>query len=442
MKKLIPILFCIITSCSKTETIIETITYFEKSYGQIIPLKYHDYQCPNQNSFAPLNINFSSLNSHINNLDYNNYVTKISENKIMGEVKAYFEIKNMQPHFVKEKMVSNYVDFKPCNLVSYDEDSYEAASLKVSHVINEASRKAGAIISDLPKPAIKVAPHFELIYDYKKSSNEISRGRQFLINNAFYSYLNDEIVFLPKGIDKDGSIPFNGLGLWDIPMTGAHEYGHLVFVHIFKKYKDFIENEQLNLCFANNEHFVDEKTQQVIANRIVKRSNALIVLNEAFSDMFAKYVLTDELNNLNGIKCFEKTREIDSPQFITGLEKKIDNNVINEFSSQIYKNFLGCTQDINFQDEHMVGAVLAHLLDSIYNELSYNKTQKLTSIINWVKKLNLNYTQFENEVPSEIIVKAIKIAIDDAIDTSSNKEAVCRVVNNKVEIQSILSVCL
>ena len=323
MKNLIlPISLCFVVSCSKKTATKNSIVYLEKSVGEIIPLKFHNYKCDNQTNISPFNISYENLSSQ-NKFHFIDYTSKVKNTKIRGSFQLTYSLSRkdgeFSNQFKKAWQLQDYLDFKPCDKAVYDKFSYESAALKVSNILNKVQIKSGNFIQNIPKISVKIAPKYEFIHVFKESQRKVYRIKQYLINNAVYAVGEDELIFFPQGIDSDGNIPFDGRPLWEIPMVAAHEYGHHIFSTLFPGYLEIIKGSNTHLCFNNNEMHIDSnKVVFVSQSRQVTKTQALTAINEAFADMFAKYTLDDELFSLKGLNCFEKTRDITSAIFSTG----------------------------------------------------------------------------------------------------------------------------
>jgi len=248
-----------------------------------------------------------------------------------------------------------------------------------------------------------------IFYDY--SGEIIQSQKGYMVDNAYYHPLKEEIVFLPQS--KEGvRLGLFGKPFWEVPMVASHEYGHHIFNKLYPNFSKESKKEVMiaRECFDNRLHgelgyFMSAK------KRVVNRDYIHSSFNEGFADLVAKYSLSNEENNISDINCFKKNREIHVGVFADGTPKVFN-------SQNMYKIFQGVKVEVrscnttNFQDNHIVGAVFAHSIDQIYTSYGLSSKEKLSMLLNWINTLN-DSAELNSLNAKSYLKRSIELLIDD-----------------------------
>lgn len=313
---------------------------------------------------------------------------------------------------------------------SYESNSVEGAALNANYVISRAYNKLQQVAPELlPKPiSIQIAPLYATEIHATSESGDM-HATQYLTDNAFYSPANATITFLPQsqeGLDAD---VFAGKPLWDIPMVGAHEYGHHIFHHLFPE----ADNSEHSLCFDNRVHKGPRLREKDSSSfREVNTQTVFGALNEAFADLDAYYSLGDRLVSLKGITCMDKNRDVDIQYFSDGSEKRLSNkNVSTFFSFDRYNSAQTCFVP-DFQDIHIMGAAIASLVYRQMKYLNMSDSEALTVLLQWIQSIRDDYLKDKTRSPRSVFSRSVMLFTQTLlrIEGEQNKRGICKIVND------------
>lgn len=336
---------------------------------------------------------------------------------------------------VKMKFTSETLEapefFRTCPGYDYsEEETYDSASASTLFAFSEVEKSLKLISLKLEPVRLRVAPLVEHTQEYYEGSG-ITRKKRTLVNNAFYFGDQNEIVFLPQGKNSKNKIPFSGVPLWKIPFVGAHEYGHHLFASLMP---NFINDKKhtglhgVSLCFDNTEEVSKDDNSKDGDPRTVKVSDIMDSLNEGVADLLARTVL-DRKYNLTGVGCFEYTRDVEKPRLANWQIKRLDKNVLDIFLLDKRVKTGNCYQEQDFQDPHIIGAIVAHGLFQIYESAKLTKTQRLQAIVDWLRLLNKQYPSIKKLSLKEAIEKSLYAAVKVVTDKVTIPQAqLCKVI--------------
>lgn len=418
------VLFCafLLGSCGKSEDFNETSPYTITSEGT--PLVYE--MSSNKCSFDYISKNPSTQTFHDGK--FNNVIlSELAERNLDDSLTlgGEYQINVGRTSTLEEKKSSQ--DFMYCidSSVLKNNNSYENAALSILYPIREFKKKYGELFwnFNIPKVKIQVLPKYSRVQTTKVKRRKVMH-KSFLINNAMYLGAKDTLIFLPQGRRGKSSIPFGGVPLWKSPAVVMHEYAHHVFNHTVMKNNQSISGfGDSGLCMDTRELNTTSTTAESTAStefetrRLRTKKDSLEAINEGFSDLFAFYA-AGEKKFFDKMGCMSKTRDVQSNQFLSQREKILSRDAMDEFLSttETIANF--CSLQVNFQDPHMIGAIMAH---GFYNLLESTKMApyyKLQVLLLWARDLREIY---ENSKDSEELFKLALEGFYNKVDTYTGR---------------------
>lgn len=290
-------------------------------------------------------------------------------------------------------------DFRVCPGYNYyQESTYDSAVASAMFSFNKVKEALQSSRLKLAPVKIKIAPLVTLTREYFKN-NKIVNDKKVLVNNAFYFADKKEIVFLPQGKNKNGDIPFSGVPLWEIPFVGAHEYGHHLFSSLMSNYqsdKKNLEGNKFSLCFDNHEKVTKDDNSKDGAPRRVTLSDVMDSINEGVADLFARVVIPKKYK-LESIGCFEYTRDVEHSRFASGRPKRIDKKTLDIFLLNKRVKTANCYKEQDFQDPHIIGAIIANGMFKLYEQIGLSRKQRIEMITSWLKLSNNEYSSIKTK---------------------------------------------
>lgn len=293
---------------------------------------------------------------------------------------------------------------------SYDAFSYEGAGLAISHSISSTYKAIKSVSTmEIEQITIQVAPTIKKNWRYRGGQHNRKWIKGYDTDNAYYNSEKKEITFLPQSERYQqviSKVPF-----WQIPMVGAHEYGH----HVFHT----LVIEEIMPNFRHSEACFDTITtlsNQELANAVGGARNnsfgyALGSLNEGFADLISFYALSNQERALKNVKCFVKNREVQSEVFGSGHKKIFTKTALSIMDSPINQVADRSCDTPNFQDTHHVGAVFANVADKIMTRAGLAKEDKLRVILDWGKALSQYYPLLENDKAGKVVFNSIELLL-------------------------------
>jgi hypothetical protein len=333
----------------------------------------------------------------------------------------------------RKNIINNGKAFTACKGTDYStESSYQSATASTLLSFSKIQRKLKNLNINLVPLTLRIAPIITRTNEYTED-NKVVRKSHTQINNAYYSSRDKEITFLPQGIpNRGGIIPFSGVPMWKIPFVSVHEYGHHLFASFFPNYvEDTQVNANTKLCFDNS-HAHDNKIQLMTKtnsnDRKIGLKDVVTVINEGISDMFARYIV-DENINMKNLGCLNKSRNVESSVFKNGASKRLTKNQTKRFFLTKSVKVQNCYREVDYQDPHMIGASIAFMFDQILSENKQSKNQKILFLIEWIKDLNNKYYTYKFLKNEAILETMTLIGLDIAkskFDISQSK--ICAIV--------------
>lgn len=335
-------------------------------------------------------------------------------------------------------------EFRVCPGYDYSkEDTYDAATAGSLYSFKEVEESFKLINLKLAPIKLRVAPLVEHIQE-QFENKEILRKKRTLVNNAFYFGAKNEIIFLPQGKNKKGEIPFSGVPLWKIPFVGAHEYGHHLFNTLMPNYINDKKNSGFNgvsLCFNNVEEVNKEERSEEGSPRTPSVENIMSSINEGVADLLARTILNRKFN-LMGVGCFEYTRDVEKKIFANGQAKRLDKEILDILLLDKRAKSGNCYEIQDFQDPHIIGAIVAHGLFQLYEQADLTKKQRLQAIVEWLRQLNMQYHDTKKLALEDLVEKSLYTAVKVVTDKVDIPQAkLCKVIADSFPMIDIYYGC-
>lgn len=213
--------------------------------------------------------------------------------------------------------------------------------------------------ASLPEARLIVLPTIETVVSVE-SDGRLEQEKEIMTDNLAYApaFGNEPaFVVFPKGKASQERGLWTNINLWEMGWGMAHEFGH----HVFRWHALIDDAEQQSFLpihsfdFSRDKHAVE--IQRTQAGQSAK--NIIGATNEAFADLFAYYTYGAAPGLANGIDCFAKSRDVDSPEFFNGERKQLTARVLAQFRGELPAGAGSCTKP-SYDDIHIIGAIVAH----------------------------------------------------------------------------------
>jgi len=366
--------------------------------------------------------------------------------------------------------------------------SIEAVGLKLKKAVEDSFSFYSSLQESVPKLELPAMPQvgLGLFPLYKKDIKRIEQTIRMdgsknqsatqtvsiETDNAFYSPFADEtlsssvfaISVIPQSVEarKDGL--FDGKGLWEFPVVIHHEYGHHVFQMLFgnatvlgfQAYLDYWQ-EHRNLhsihgALDAKDHSSNPETRKERLAFLASPGSIFGALNEGFADLFAHYSLK-EAKGLFDITCFKQTRDVQNPLMYGDLPKIWDDSLWREtfdISARLGADTVNKSNSSpvelcsvpSFDDIHIVGAVIAHTVDAVFQTTVPQRPEGLTPAVHkarllmqWVQNLSKSDEVLElsrKQTLSRILNSALGTALQSL--GTQDKTEFCAVVQQKFPV--------
>lgn len=456
-KSVILIIICAISfSCSKPEGSSSGVSKFEFfSQSPIFPKvqkslcdSYHNQSYANTNLSAILNGARKSI--EIFQGDYkifsNNIVSAPFSKSIAGykrDIDIEFTYnpsssradKDGYTVKVNRNIRSDGTNAKVCpELTQIEPNTVENATLLVHYSINKTYSALSQNGISLSKIAFKIAPYMQR--KQKISGGPFDRPEyQFKggvkTDNASYNSENQEIVFLPQSKEGIKAGLFGGIPLWEIPMVASHEYGHHAFNSIMSNYQDKRKETSAHLCFDNQ---VDKNFASNDQSSKLTIDDMMGALNEGFADLVSYYSLSSAEASLKNITCMEESRDISFDHFKDKTKKEFSVEVIAIMTGKKYVQPSRRCHIPDFTEIHDLGAVFASITDKLFNKSNLNKSEKMSLLIKWLKRLNDDFSSnFSSTGIEEGFQAAYELLAKVLVDSGyeSDSKELCQFIESK-----------
>lgn len=324
----------------------------------------------------------------------------------------------------KEVELSPGSSFEVCpDRSSYSDETIQGIALRTSNILHatNSALKAADPSLELAPVSLSVAPKHQMIVKFVGGIYNKRSQKMFQTENASYHPFTKTITMYPHSEDyiEENSeyTPF-----WSIPMVASHEYGHHVFQTLYTEQivSDIFKPVALKShnCFKSHlnlsQNFDEETT--TLKEEVVESDYmwSLGALNEGFADLIAFYSLSDAEFSLKTVQCFEKNREVNSPVFGIGTQKKYTDRNIKIIDGETEPvEGLGCNFP-NLTQIHDAGAVFAHQANNVLSGYTSEKQLKLKTLLAWIQTLAVNHADFREMKKSEFLFHAFELLIKQA----------------------------
>ncbi|WP_141734968.1 hypothetical protein [Oligoflexus tunisiensis] len=367
-------------------------------------------------------------------------------------------------------------------------DSMEAIGLQLKKAVEDSFAFYQIVQNSAPQLELPVMPAvgLGLFPQYKK---DVKRVEQIIrmdgtksqnatqtvtigTDNAFYSPFADDtlspsiynISVIPQSVEARQQGLYNGKGLWEFPVVIHHEYGHHVFQQLFgdstvvsfQAYLDYWQSHRglhsIHGSLGLQDRSDNPETRRERHAFLSSPGRIFGALNEGFSDLFAHYSL-NEAKGLFDISCFQETRDVLSPVMYGGLPKVWNEDLWRETFDITMRMGLDTVNKSevsplelcsvpSFDDIHVVGAVLAHTVDSVFQTTVVARREGLTPtlhkaglLMQWLQTLRATDEVLElssKQTLSRILNTALGTALTALGD--HDKMEYCSVVQQKFPV--------
>lgn len=269
---------------------------------------------------------------------------------------------------------------------SYNTESVENAALIANYYINRTHKLfLKASPGEKVKPVtVRISPAIKRSTG-ERSARGLELNSAYEADGAYYQVSTSTITFLPQSEDART----HGLHtrFWEIPMVPSHEYAHHLFAHLFGRQLPIdMSQAALNYIYYNN--------------RTVTRASVINAFNEGFADLVSALSLSRREKSLKGIRCLERTREVDSAFFNDDSLKTFNAAARSSFFSSFKEVSMSCEM-INYQDPHIFGAIFSFHASQFLKALTSSRQKQLHALSAWANNLGRDYEATSHLSPEE-----------------------------------------
>jgi hypothetical protein len=291
-------------------------------------------------------------------------------------------------------------------------------------------------------------------------------------DNAFYSPFADDtlspslyaISVIPQSSEARQQGLFNSKGLWEFPVVIHHEYGHHVFqmlfgdstVVSFQSYLDYWQSHRslhaIHGALGALDHSDNPETRKERYAFLSSPGYIFGSLNEGFADLFAHYSMK-EAKGLFDISCFKQTRDVLSPLMYGGLPKIWNDALWREtfdISVRLGADNLSKSEASplelcsapSFDDIHVVGAVIAHTVDAVFQTTVPARSQGVTPtlhksglLMKWLQDLRASDEVLELS-SKQTLSRVLNTALGTALTALGDRDKMefCTVAQQKFPV--------
>lgn len=313
-------------------------------------------------------------------------------------------------------------------LALIDGSLYKNAALSVLYPLRDFENKYKSLIKhlDIPKVKIQILPKYSRIETKQVKRDKVTTTK-YLINNAMYLGSKDTLIFLPQGNYKNYSIPFGGVPLWKSPAVVMHEYGHHLFKHLVIQNNDMNSLGDTGLCMDTRDLSIVTATNIKSERAEVTKEDMLVALNEGFADIFAFYA-SGKKTFFKKMGCMEDSRDVQKSLFFSKSQKVLSETILNNFLDNKVNASVSCTTGVNYQDPHMLGAIIAHGLYKTLESTNLSGHSKLEIILSWARELRSAY--INSNSPQDLLKTSIEAFFDKATKYLPSSEKYCEITTS------------
>lgn len=281
--------------------------------------------------------------------------------------------------------------------------------------------------ANIPDARLIVLPTIETVFTAQVGSR-LEEEREIMTDNLAYSpsFGNEPaFVVFPKGKASQERGLWTNLNLWEMGWGMAHEFGH----HVFRWHTRMDDGAELTFLPIHSFDFSGEKTKASIqlAQGSQGQKKVLGAINEGFADLFAYYTYGAAPGLAQGIDCFAKSRDVDSPEFYNGERKQLTSRVLAQFRGELPAANGSCTTP-SYDDIHIIGAIIAHGIARLMTTVddANGNAGKAARLLAWAEAIG-ERTQSNNLSLRDVIADALRLV---AISGSRLTPAQCKIVRD------------
>jgi len=235
---------------------------------------------------------------------------------------------------------------------------------------------------------------------------------RYFANNASFSPLFKELTMYPQ---SQRAAAAGEVAMWEMPMVGAHEFGHYVFSQHFpsayskrKNYRTTFWQEPK----ARTGGYANIMNKSLVGNRVVNNELIIDALSEGFADLYGFYTQNEKARGLAGSRCFHRTRSVKSSTFYNGDLKTLDSRTLNLFlSNNIASLKVEHCADPDYQEIHSIGAIIAYGVNELWSQTTSSAHEKAKLLVQWLDKLEEEFSSFQNNPPRIFFNVVVDLAI-------------------------------
>lgn len=327
-----------------------------------------------------------------------------------------------------------------CNpQAGYPEDTYEGIALSGAQFVNQSfgfyEKLTGRV--NLEAIDLLVVPDFLLRIDIDALDEDLLFYKTD--NASMGGFDRPTMIIYGESTETPSDKPH----FWESHFVMAHEFGHHVFASHVSEYFDqsswqavLHQHEphdfaKMSLPHTHNPKGEDAAFSSRLAGGNAGKmshadgSEAEVVLafgafNEGFADLYGSYAMGDPDNPPEGLTDFSLDRQIRSNLFKDQSPKVLSFSALSSFLNQ-----RGSWGDVDFSDNHIIGAIFAHGFDQLVtidgggNLSASEKAERLLALldIHFLKYLNLiSFDKVDGELTFVYVVRAMLDSVSDERD--------------------------
>jgi hypothetical protein len=342
--------------------------------------------------------------------------------------------------------------------MQYERDSLEAVAITSHAIVEDAYRFYQTLadtVAGLPKSIMVVQPRIERQYS-KKNGDKINK---YDADNAAFTSIELGKPASKYGLmliypSKKDSFAESGVNLWEVPFVLKHEFGHHVFHHYVKDSDssdtaslDAISDDRLSniglaprlsASRANDISGILPSERSRIPrhdgfNLTSNATAALDGINETFADLFAYFAQESAANQVNLIKCLDKSRDPKSPRTRLGRLKELSTSYVDMYEGRKSALDQDDCGEPSFDDSHDIAMMMGYPLAKFIETATPNGVGKdrARHLINWAKEIQRVSDQSSSSVSLDTLVRALVVAVKPNV-TSSDFVSACGELTAKI----------
>jgi hypothetical protein len=308
--------------------------------------------------------------------------------------------------------------------------SYEAvASSLVLNIQRAAARVERALEGGLPLGRVVV----DLFPLYETRAISAQRDRawvRFVTDNLSYTVSSQTISVFPES--QQSMAQSSGQPrLWESAFVVAHEYAHHVENQLFANL-----TQKLNLQWNEVQHQFLAGPNDLREDANAKVAFFVTAMSEAFADLLAFYVNDGSAKSISEFRQLGENRDPKALYYRDGnLEKRLNatliKSIFNRFDQQHHRRSIAV-------DAHEVGAVVAHVLHSVWQSLqptlnsAYLSEPRFRVLLAWTVKFQRAFYEKIADSPQQLNLKVLLDKFGEALLSHGERLGLREVQNREV----------